>query len=1475
MILVIIILGSHSFISNAQSTWNLNGNDNTNSSSLLGTTNNKPLKIQTNNHDRIIVGTNDSIQFKGTAIFDSIKLGHGFIQADSGRFRTLHIGDSSITIGSGTFGGATSTSTNNNNITCSNGILNFGRSPGFGAFDDCYFNIGTQTNTYKLHIHDNGTTANPLLPAWAHFTNSVTGQTQMDGLLVGVFNNIAGVSSTTAAILQREQAPLRLYTSATLHMILQGSAGATDGFVGIGTNFTNPLSLLHLNNSGANALETRYTNSASTNGFKTGIDASSNGAINNTDAKNINISTNNVQRMTVIGPTGATQGFVGIGNAFTNPQYLLDVKGGDINVSTNNDAYRIGGDKVLWHYGNTSNIIVGVNAGNTSLTGYDLTLVGNNAGNQLATAQGATLIGSNAGFSLTRPTPLSYDSIIRNTFVGAYAGYSDQIGRYNTFMGYAAGYNSIADYNTFIGDRAGQNTTSGSRNVFLGYLAGLNNQTGTEDCYIGSHQTLSGASTGNFNNFIGSDCGPSEISGNDNQQIGRRAGYHNSSGNANIFIGSNAGNEIVRDSGNIFIGYRSARYVNSGSMNLFLGHKAGYNSNVTSISQAAALGANSVARNSYQMILGQGYTNSLGNAENVKVGIGLSNDATGPQNYLEINADPTGNAAGTCTYNSALTGLSGGTGLSGLKFRQLHNTNTVSTLTSGKVLSVDATGNVILVNDQQGTNGLPYCGAATALTADVEIPLAQTTANEHNLYITGTSTMTTTKASDVGVGFSCGAALDAKVHVNNYTITQNGKAYSNLISGHFVTNGSVNNNGGYEFIGVKGETNVTPNNTNSKSIGGDFYGNNSYNNYGLRAQAVSNNYTGGTGYNTGLLAFGSNSTVRGVGVLGAAASNTALGVGVLGVASSNNAANANNSINVGVMGRVYCTTNCKVDAAIYGTVEQPNGSACPANPTTYINKYAGYFNGNFLFTGIQLGTSDSILKTNVQPLIGDSALRIISNLNPKTYTFRQSDYPSMALPSGTQMGLIAQQVERVVPNVVSNVIHPARFDDSTGAMLYDAINYKALNYNAFIPLLIAGVKQLNNHANGATNGVSINSGNQYEWGNTALTHTTVLPMNGNNIYFTDNQQANNNIGVGHITDDNLLAKVDVVTDCNDANLIAGKFLNTGDCGGENTLVGVNGSSEVNNNLTNIGGDFSAYNGRINIGVRGTISGSPKPTDPSDPNGNVAPGGYAVYGDAGNSNNFWAGYFNGYVGTTCGWYQASDGKLKENVKQLSVAGSRSIINQLRPSTYTFKADQQKAMNLPSGNQYGLIAEDVEKVMPELVREMSVPAKTDKQGNITTPSQTFKGVNYVGMIPVLISALQQTDSINSKLLARLDAQQKQIDALQSCCGYNNKVPTNLGNNTSTELSDLGIILDQNAPNPFAEQTVITYTIPESVQDARLIFYTNNGTILKTVQISERGAGSMTVYASNLSTGIYTYSLIADGKVADTKKMVCTKH
>jgi hypothetical protein len=82
---------------------------------------------------------------------------------------------------------------------------------------------------------------------------------------------------------------------------------------------------------------------------------------------------------------------------------------------------------------------------------------------------------------------------------------------------------------------------------------------------------------------------------------------------------------------------------------------------------------------------------------------------------------------------------------------------------------------------------------------------------------------------------------------------------------------------------------------------------------------------------------------------------------------------------------------------------------------------------------------------------------------------------------------------------------------------------------------------------------------------------------------------------------------------------------------------------------------------------------------------------------------------------------------------------------------------------------------------------------------------------------------------------------------------------------------IVLDQNKPNPFAEQTTITYNVPEKYGFAQLVFKTIDGKIIKTVDITKKGRGQVNVFANDLSNGLYMYSLIVDGITVDTKKMV----
>ena len=113
-----------------------------------------------------------------------------------------------------------------------------------------------------------------------------------------------------------------------------------------------------------------------------------------------------------------------------------------------------------------------------------------------------------------------------------------------------------------------------------------------------------------------------------------------------------------------------------------------------------------------------------------------------------------------------------------------------------------------------------------------------------------------------------------------------------------------------------------------------------------------------------------------------------------------------------------------------------------------------------------------------------------------------------------------------------------------------------------------------------------------------------------------------------------------------------------------------------------------------------------------------------------------------------------------------------------------------------------------------------------------------------------------------------------AMNACCSSSSSQRTSV-NSIDIELtSENSIILNQNDPNPFAEQTRISFNVPTDVMEAKIIFFDNSGHILQTVKINERGAGQINVYGEKLSSGIYSYTLIADGKVIDTKKMLVTK-
>jgi trimeric autotransporter adhesin len=101
------------------------------------------------------------------------------------------------------------------------------------------------------------------------------------------------------------------------------------------------------------------------------------------------------------------------------------------------------------------------------------------------------------------------------------------------------------------------------------------------------------------------------------------------------------------------------------------------------------------------------------------------------------------------------------------------------------------------------------------------------------------------------------------------------------------------------------------------------------------------------------------------------------------------------------------------------------------------------------------------------------------------------------------------------------------------------------------------------------------------------------------------------------------------------------------------------------------------------------------------------------------------------------YSASDIRLKKNIN--NIEKPLDIINKLNPVTYNWN---EKAKELNSSKtddvDAGLIAQEVEEVLPNLVHEM---------GN------GYKSIDYIKVIPYLVGAIKeqqkQIDELNNKL------------------------------------------------------------------------------------------------------------------------------
>ena len=266
---------------------------------------------------------------------------------------------------------------------------------------------------------------------------------------------------------------------------------------------------------------------------------------------------------------------------------------------------------------------------------------------------------------------------------------------------------------------------------------------------------------------------------------------------------------------------------------------------------------------------------------------------------------------------------------------------------------------------------------------------------------------------------------------------------------------------------------------------------------------------------------------------------------------------------------------------------------------------------------------------------------------------------------------------------------------------------------------------------------------------------------------------------------------------------------------------------------------------------------------------------------------YAGFFYGNVKVTNGTINgtltsSSDERLKEDMQEIADSEKGedgSVISKLKlltPISYRYKdtsAEQKERgtyidkngneIELPEEepNQvlkkrhFGFVAQELQQIYPDLVYEQD---------------NGYLAVNYTELIPVLVQSIKELKA--------------EVDVLKSAATKATRsslVPeggVSDGKNETAGLQDAEIAemasMDQNMPNPFTEKTDIAIYLPESVKSATLYIYDLSGKQLEQHPVMGRGETVMTIHADKMNAGMYVYSLIADGKVVTTKKMIVVK-
>jgi hypothetical protein len=612
----------------------------------------------------------------------------------------------------------------------------------------------------------------------------------------------------------------------------------------------------------------------------------------------------------------------------------------------------------------TSSLMVNTTGGLNTAAGYRAMLANTTGNSNAAFGMGAlraNLTGSNNSAFGYAALSAATDAIGNSAF-GASSMLMTTTGGSNSAFGQLSlRENTEGVLNGAFGNAALFRNTTGGYNAGFGANALSNNTTGSSNSACG-YASLSGNTTASFNAGLGTGSLYSNSTGNENVAVGFNALYTNVVGNGNTAVGSQSGVQV------------------SGSENTFIGHLSGTDIAHGALTNATAIGSHAGVTQDNSIVLGGTGLYA------VNVGIGT----TAPAQRLSV--------VGTVESTTGGFRFPDGTvqATAATAFLGANTFTATQTIAAGNLAlpsTTDATSGVLTLGGQ------PFLHGAGATT----YPNTYLGSQAGRFGTLGTG-------GNVGVGglalgnSPCGEANTAvgyrslyaancavsNVAVGFRSLESNTTGSGNVAVGYLSLSGNTTGGSsvavGYHSLalasGAEGNVAIGYNSLDSTTTG---YFNTAVGNYAGR--------TNTTGEANTFLGASADATTSGL--LGA----TAIGYGAK-VSQNNSLVLGDTMVSVGI-GTSAPNTKLQVVGNIRVGTSGTNGCVQRFDGTSIAGTCS----------------SDARLKTEIRPL--ESVLGRVTDLQPVRFRWRADEYPTRHFGNAVNIGLIAQDVERVFPELVS------------------------------------------------------------------------------------------------------------------------------------------------------------------------------------------------------------------------------------------------------------------------------------------------------------------------------------------------------------------------------------------------------------------------------------------------------------------------